>query len=72
MSMPMFMNYLQKTFRLLLVKPLTGMNNSGLAVSKILAAYGVKDPAKQLIVVFDDMNTLQGSIAVQSEHGRAD
>ncbi|TPX69633.1 hypothetical protein SpCBS45565_g02289 [Spizellomyces sp. 'palustris'] len=55
-----------KTFRLLLVKPLTGMNNSGLAVSKIISTYGIKNPGKQLIVVFDDMNTLQGSIAVQN------
>ncbi|KAI9093866.1 peptidyl-tRNA hydrolase [Phlyctochytrium arcticum] len=53
-------------FRLLLVKPQIEMNGSGFAVAKVLAKYDIKNIPRQLIVVFDDLNTLQGSIGVQS------
>ncbi|KAI8588799.1 peptidyl-tRNA hydrolase-domain-containing protein [Geranomyces variabilis] len=52
--------------RVLLVKPLTGMNDSALAVTNVLRTYGVANPAKQLICVFDDLNTLLGSIQLQN------
>ncbi|KAJ3178551.1 hypothetical protein HDU85_005158 [Gaertneriomyces sp. JEL0708] len=55
-----------RSFRLVLVKPSTGMNNSGVAVLKVLRHYGIKNPSKQLIVVCDDLHTLPGAIAVQS------
>ncbi|KAJ3020940.1 hypothetical protein HKX48_009473 [Thoreauomyces humboldtii] len=55
-----------ESLRILLVKPLTGMNGSGEAVAKVLAAYNITAPASQLICVCDDLNTLPGSIAIQS------
>ncbi|TPX33334.1 hypothetical protein SmJEL517_g03699 [Synchytrium microbalum] len=56
------------SIRVVLAKPLTGMNDSGLAAQKLLVHYGMTDlavVAKKLIVVFDDINQLPGSIAVQ-------
>ncbi|RKO84339.1 peptidyl-tRNA hydrolase-domain-containing protein [Blyttiomyces helicus] len=55
-----------KTFRIILAKPLVGMNLSGHAVAKLLAAYPLASIQKQLILIFDDLNTLPGSIALQS------
>ncbi|KAJ3309995.1 39kDa subunit of ndufa9, NADH:ubiquinone oxidoreductase [Boothiomyces sp. JEL0838] len=57
----------KKTFRMVICKPLTSIEESGLVVKKAIAHYNIKDISKQLIVVFDDMNTLPGTIAIQ--HG---
>lgn len=40
------------------------MNESGVAVKKIMDFYQVTDP-KKLIVVSDDINTLPGALAIQ-------
>lgn len=45
---------------LLLVKPLTFMNNSGEAVSKILNFY--KQPTENIIVIYDDIDLPLGTI----------
>ncbi|KAJ3254512.1 hypothetical protein HK103_007148 [Boothiomyces macroporosus] len=57
----------KKTFRMVICKPLSSIEESGLVVKKAIAHYNIKDISKQLIVVFDDMNTLPGTIAIQ--HG---
>ncbi|KAF9101271.1 hypothetical protein BGX29_005846, partial [Mortierella sp. GBA35] len=48
----------------LLVKPLTYMNESGVAVKKVMDFYQLTDP-KKVIVVSDDINTLPGSLSIQ-------
>ncbi|KAF9197746.1 hypothetical protein BGZ49_001674 [Haplosporangium sp. Z 27] len=52
------------SLRIVFAKPQTFMNESGVAVKKIMDFYGVTDP-KKLIVVSDDINTLPGSLAIQ-------
>jgi len=56
----------KRLLRLVFIKPLTGMNNSGIAVQKVLQYYGFKDISKQLIVIFDDLNSLPGTLTIQS------
>jgi len=43
------------------------MNDSGIAVKKVLDHYKCNKVEKQLIVVFDDMNTLPGAVVVQGK-----
>ncbi|KAG0207621.1 hypothetical protein BGX33_006748, partial [Mortierella sp. NVP41] len=52
------------SLRIVLVKPLTYMNESGVAVKKVMDFYQLTDP-KKVIVVSDDINTLPGSLAIQ-------
>ncbi|KAF9109609.1 hypothetical protein BGX27_007410 [Mortierella sp. AM989] len=52
------------SLRIVFAKPLTFMNESGVAVKKIMDFYQVTDP-KKLIVVSDDINTLPGALAIQ-------
>lgn len=59
----------KRLLRLVFIKPLTGMNNSGLAVQKVLQYYGFKDISKQLIVIFDDLNSLPGTLTIQNSLG---
>jgi peptidyl-tRNA hydrolase len=40
------------------------MNESGVAVKKVMDFYQLTDP-KKVIVVSDDINTLPGSLAIQ-------
>ena len=47
------------------MKPLTAMNESGLAVQKVLRHFAVSD-TKKLIVAADDLNTLPGTLMIQS------
>jgi PTH1 family peptidyl-tRNA hydrolase len=54
--------------KLLLVKPLTFMNNSGEAVSKILHFF--KEPLENLVVIYDDIDLPLGKIRVR-ENGSA-
>ena len=58
----------KRLLRLVFIKPLTGMNNSGMAVQKVLQYYGYKDISKQLIVIFDDLNSLPGTLTIQSNY----
>ncbi|KAF8930581.1 hypothetical protein BGZ58_008166 [Dissophora ornata] len=52
------------SLRIVFAKPLTYMNESGVAVKKIMDYYQMTDP-KKLIVVSDDINTLPGALAIQ-------
>lgn len=54
--------------RVLLVKPLTYMNNSGEALQKLLAYYRYKP--EQLLVAYDDLDVALGTIRVR-ERGSA-
>jgi len=51
-----------------MAKPFTSMNESGVAVKKIMDFYQITDP-KKLIVISDDINTLPGSLAIQGRMG---
>ncbi|OZJ06375.1 hypothetical protein BZG36_00736 [Bifiguratus adelaidae] len=53
------------SLRILLVKPLSMMNESGPVVKRVLEAYGIQRLDKQLMVVCDDLNTLPGSLSIQ-------
>ncbi|RHZ56319.1 hypothetical protein Glove_402g72 [Diversispora epigaea] len=50
--------------RVILMKPLNAMNESGLAIQKVMRHYNLSDP-KKLIVVADDLNTLPGTLMIQ-------
>ncbi|CAG8739495.1 7150_t:CDS:2, partial [Cetraspora pellucida] len=52
------------SLRIILMKPLTAMNESGSSVQKVMQYYAVKD-SKKLIVVADDLNTQPGILMVQ-------
>lgn len=52
------------------MKPLTYMNESGVAVKKIMDFYQLTDP-KKVIVVSDDINTLPGSLAIQGNNSNS-
>ncbi|KAG0055923.1 hypothetical protein BGZ83_007046 [Gryganskiella cystojenkinii] len=52
------------SLRIVFAKPLTFMNESGIAVKKIMDFYQMTD-VKKLIVISDDINTLPGSLAIQ-------
>ena len=47
------------------MKPLTAMNDSGFDVQKVLQYFAVSDN-KKLIVAADDLNTLPGTLMIQS------
>lgn len=56
------------SLRVVLVKPLTMMNDAGSAVKKVLYHYGISDIAsikQRLIVIADDLNTLPGCLSIQ-------
>ncbi|CAG8743036.1 23413_t:CDS:2 [Gigaspora margarita] len=52
------------SLRVVLMKPLTAMNESGSSIQKVMQYYAVND-SKRLIVVADDLNTLPGILMVQ-------
>ena len=56
---------------LLLVKPQTFMNNSGLAVRQICDFYDL-DPAADLVVAFDDLDLNLGTFKIQTATGPKD
>jgi len=58
----------KRLLRLVFIKPLTLMNNSGLAVQKVLSYYGYTDISKQLIVIFDDINSLPSTLTIKSKN----
>lgn len=55
--------------KVILAKPQTFMNNSGLAVQALMSFYRV--PAKDIVVVHDDKDIPVGEIRVQSNRGAA-
>ncbi|CAG8718636.1 2443_t:CDS:2 [Dentiscutata erythropus] len=52
------------SLRIVLMKPLTAMNESGSSIQKVMKNYAVTD-SKKLIVVADDLNTQPGILMVQ-------
>jgi len=54
-----------KSNKILLVKPKTYVNNSGVAVKRILELYSLK--ITELIVVYDDMDLIPGKIRFRSQ-----
>ncbi|CAG8481747.1 239_t:CDS:2 [Ambispora gerdemannii] len=53
-----------KSFRVILMKPLLNMNESGVSIKKVLRYYEITD-MKKLIVVCDDLNALPGLLMIQ-------
>ena len=53
--------------KVVLCKPLTFMNNSGIAVKKLMDRYGV--PAEQALILYDDIDLPPGKIRVRKSGG---
>jgi PTH1 family peptidyl-tRNA hydrolase len=53
-----------KLLRIILVKPIEGLMASGYPVKKIMEEYKISNPAKQLLVVREDMSNMPGSISM--------
>lgn len=54
----------RKSIRVVLAKPITGVNFSGESVALLLKKYPLENQSKQLIVCFDDITQMQGAIAI--------
>ena len=52
---------------LLLMKPTTFMNDSGLAVNEVMERYGF--PASKLMVIYDDLDLPLGSVRIRKRGG---
>ena len=52
--------------KVILVKPMTYMNNSGESVSEIVKYYKI-DPAKELIIISDDLNLDVGVLRIRAK-----
>lgn len=55
--------------RIILAKPLTYMNNSGIAVRGLIKRYNIVDPSQQLVVVSDDFDVAEGTIRIRTKSG---
>ena len=55
------------TQKIVLCRPLTFMNNSGVAVKKLMAKYGV--PAEQVMIIYDDIDLPPGKVRVRKSGG---
>ena len=55
------------TKKIVLCRPLTFMNNSGEAVKKLMAKYGV--PAEQVMIIYDDIDLPPGKVRVRKSGG---
>ena len=53
--------------KIVLCRPLTFMNNSGIAVKKLMDRYGV--PAEQTLTLYDDIDLPPGKIRVRKSGG---
>jgi PTH1 family peptidyl-tRNA hydrolase len=53
--------------KIVLLKPLTFMNNSGVAVKKALRKYSLEDMSKELILIHDDLDIPLGQYKTQME-----
>ena len=53
--------------KVILIKPQTYMNNSGEAVKEFVKFY--KEPLKNIIIIYDDMDTDIGSIRIRAKGG---
>ena len=53
--------------KIVLCRPLTFMNNSGIAVKKLMARYGV--PAERTLIIYDDIDLPPGKVRVRPNGG---
>ena len=53
--------------KIVLCRPLTFMNNSGIAVKKLMDRYGV--PAEQALILYDDIDLPPGKVRVRKSGG---
>jgi len=53
--------------KIVLCKPLTFMNNSGIAVKKVMDRYGI--PPEQVLVIYDDIDLPPGKVRVRKSGG---
>lgn len=53
--------------KIILCRPLTFMNNSGIAVKKLMARYGI--PAERVLVIYDDIDLPPGKVRVRKSGG---
>ena len=60
-------NVLEGEKKIVLLRPTTFMNNSGIAVKKALKKYTVNDISKELLVVHDDLDIPLGQYKIQLE-----
>ena len=56
--------------KFLLAKPTTYINNSGIAVQKLVHKYKV-DPKEQLMIISDDFDTKEGTIRIRKVSGNS-
>ena len=56
-----------KKWEVVLVKPMTGMNNSGVAVKEIINHWGINNP--DLFVIIDDVDLPLGNVRVKPKGG---
>lgn len=56
--------------KVVLAKPQTYMNNSGLAVVELVKKYKI-DPKNELIIVADDFDVLAGTIRIRTKSGNS-
>ena len=54
--------------RIIFAKPMTYMNNSGLAVVKLVKKYNI-NPSTDLVIVADDFDTKEGTIRIREKSG---
>ena len=54
--------------KIMLAKPQTYMNNSGVAVKKLVDKYKI-DPATELMIISDDFDTKEGTIRIRKQSG---
>ena len=55
----------KKTYKVAIIKPLVPLEQFGASFARSLAYFQVKDIKTQVIVVFEDLNSLPGSIDIQ-------
>ena len=53
--------------KFVLLKPITFMNNSGIAVKEVLKKYNISDLSKELILIHDDLDIPLGQYKIQLE-----
>ncbi len=62
------LSFLKKGSKVLAIfqKPLTFMNNSGQAISKVIKKYGIEDLEEDFVLVHDDLDLKLGKYKIQS------
>lgn len=58
-----FQSYIYKDKEIILLKPMTYMNNSGLAIKKVVDFYDIEK--KDIIIIYDDLDMEYGKIRIR-------